>query len=251
MAVGLGLLGGSWWAVGQPELQRADVRLGDLLRWFGSPAVDRVVVATTDLGSVYAVVGAAAVLATSGREETALDVLGVGTLAWFVAQQNKVLVGRRRPYEQEGTRRLLRPPTGSSFPSGHAAVAGGVAGVLADQAGGPWRAMVLRLVGAYVPLSRVVAGVHYPTDVLGGAGLGLVLSALWRGPVARYGHCLLRLVWRVATGVGRRPPTGGQPPSGGGPRRDVEGRQGPTGPRGRPPPPRSTATSSRRPRGAR
>lgn len=197
MALGLGLLGGSWWAVTQPDLQRADVRLGDTLRWVGSPAFDRLVVATTDLGSVYAVLGAAAVLAASGRENTALDVLGVGTLAWFVAQQNKVVVGRRRPYEQDGTRRLLRPPTGSSFPSGHAAVAGGVAGVLADQARGPRSATALRLVGAYVAVSRVVAGVHYPTDVLGGAGLGLTLSALWRGPVARGGRALLRPVVRA------------------------------------------------------
>lgn len=201
MALGLGLLGGSWWAITQPELQRADVRIGDGLRWFGSPRVDRIVVATTDLGSVYAVVGAAAVLAARGREETALDVLGVGTLAWVVAQQNKVVVGRRRPYEEEGTHRLVRPPTGSSYPSGHAAVAGGVSGVLADQARGPRSATALRLVGAYVSVSRVVAGVHYPTDVLGGAGLGLVLSALWRGPVAVAGRALLRPVLRGLVGT--------------------------------------------------
>ena len=219
MALGLGLLGGSWWAVTQPELQRADVWLGDLLRRGGSPAVDRLVVATTDLGSVYAVMGAAAVLAASGREETALDVLGVGTLGWVVAQQNKVLVGRRRPYEEEGTRRLLRPPTGSSFPSGHAAVAGGVSGVLADQARGPRSATLLRLVGTYVALSRVAAGVHYPTDVVGGAGLGLVLSGLWRGPVARFGRRLLRLAWRAGTGGDDthhprlpRPPRPSRPP---------------------------------------
>lgn len=202
--VGAGLLAGSWMALRYPTVQRLDVRLGDAVRRSGSPALDRTVTATTDLGSMYAVVGTASVLAASGRRRLATDVLGVGTLAWVVAQSGKTRVRRQRPYEADGVRRLIAPPTGSSFPSGHAAVAVAVLSVLAEHAR-PGAAFVVRVASAYVPVSRVYVGVHYPTDVVGGAGLGLVLSGLWRGPVAALGRRLITTSVSVAGGVA--PPT--------------------------------------------
>lgn len=185
VAVGLGLLAGSYVGLRSERLQRADVRLGEAVRWAGCPALDRVVVATTDLGSLYAAAGCAAALAAAGRRRAAVDVLGVGLTAWQVAQRNKRRVLRRRPYEAEGVRRLIRRPSGSSFPSGHAAVGAAMFAVLAHHARGrPYRRRVFGTLSAYVPLTRVYVGVHYPTDVLGGAGLGLALAGLWRGPVA-------------------------------------------------------------------
>jgi undecaprenyl-diphosphatase len=183
-AAGVALLAGSWAALSRPAVQRADVRAGDLLRCAGSPSTDRVVGATTDLGSIYAVLGIAGVLATTDRRRTALDVLGLGAAVWTVAQGSKTRVRRQRPYEVDGVRRLIRPPTGSSFPSGHAAVGVAVMTFLAARARGRRGAGLLRGAAAYVPLSRVYVGVHYPTDVIGGAGLGLLLAAVWRGPIA-------------------------------------------------------------------
>jgi len=190
-AFGGGLLAGSWAALHQRHLQRLDVRIGDDLRLAGSPTADRWVASTTDLGSLYGVAGVALMLRLTGRREAALDVAGVGTLAWLLSQQNKRLVGRERPYETHGTRRLVRAPTGSSFPSGHSAVGTAIMSTLADQARGPRAAALLHALGAYVPASRIYVGVHYPTDAIGGAGLGLLLSALWRGPVARLGRGLI------------------------------------------------------------
>lgn len=191
--LGAALLGGSWLSLRRPEVQRADVRLGDALRHAGSPMLDKTVTHTTDLGSVYAVGGIAAVLAASGRRRLAADVLGVGLAAWTVGQASKTRVKRARPYEADGVRRLVRPPTGSSFPSGHASVGAAVATVLADHARGPVGAGLLDTMGAYVAMSRVYVGVHYPTDVIGGAGLGLLIGSLWRGPVAK--------LWRVTLGL--------------------------------------------------
>jgi membrane-associated phospholipid phosphatase len=188
LSLGTGLLAGSWFALRNEAVQRADVRVGDVLRDAGSPAADRVVAGTTDIGSMYGVVGTAAVLAAAGRREAAADVLGIGTTAWVLAQTNKRFVRRKRPYETHGVRRLIRPPTGSSFPSGHAAVGVAVMSTAADRARSPAGAAVLDAVGAYVAASRVYVGVHYPSDVIGGAGLGLVISALWRGPVAAVGR---------------------------------------------------------------
>ncbi|MBW3601874.1 MAG: phosphatase PAP2 family protein [Actinobacteria bacterium] len=187
-ALGLALLAGSWHGLRYPAAQRADVRAGDALRLAGGPVLDRMVAATTDLGSIYAVTGLAAALAVAGRRRAAVDVVGAGALAWYGAQLNKTRVRRLRPYEAEGVRRLIRQPAGSSFPSGHAAVGAAVTTVLASLGPtGPTRA-ALDAVGAYIAAIRVYVGVHYPTDVMGGAGLGLLLGAVWPGRLAGVWH---------------------------------------------------------------
>ena len=194
-AAGAGLLAGTWWALKQPAAQRVDVRVGDAIRRFGTPQLDRAVTATTDLGSIYAVLGVAATLNALGRPRAAADVLGTGMAAWNLSQWNKTRVRRARPYEADAVRRLIRKPTGSSFPSGHAAVGMAVFTVLADRSTTTLGRRVLQLVAAYVGFSRVYVGVHYPTDVLGGAGMGLAVSALWRGPVASANAVLLGRLW--------------------------------------------------------
>ena len=182
---GAALLGGTWFALRYPVVQRGDVRVGDTIRKFGTPVLDAAVTHTTDLGSVYSVAGVATVLAATGRRRLAADVLGVGMVAWNVAQLSKTRVRRQRPFEADGVRRLIRKPTGSSFPSGHAAVGVAMFTMLADRSRGGLSRRLLQSIGAYVALSRIYVGVHYPTDVLGGAGMGMALGALWRGPLAR------------------------------------------------------------------
>lgn len=186
---GAALVGAAWGSLRSPAVQRADVRLGDWLRNTGDGAassrLDRAVVATTDLGSVYAVLAIGGVLAATGRRGPAADVVGVGLAAWALSEAAKTGVNRVRPYEGDGVRRLVAPPAGSSFPSGHATVATAWSTLAARRAAPRSARWSLRLVGAYVAASRVYAGVHYPTDVVGGAGIGLMLSAAWPGPVCR------------------------------------------------------------------
>jgi membrane-associated phospholipid phosphatase len=207
ITVGAALLAGTWMALRSPAFQRADVVVGDVIRRTGSPLADRVVAGTTDLGSLHGVSGAAAVLALSGHREVAADVLAVGLSAWFLGQTNKRFVRRQRPYEADGVRRLIRPPTGSSFPSGHAAVGMAIMARSGERAPDPAREALLTALGAYVCLSRIYVGVHYPSDVIGGAGLGLVIAGLWRGPLAKSGRAVVRGSTRLverAVGRGRR-----------------------------------------------
>lgn len=182
-AFGGALLVGSRLALARRDVQRVDVRVGDTVRRASVPVLDRIVTYTTDLGSMYAVAGMAVALAATGRPRLAADVLAAGSMTWAVAQHSKKGMARQRPYEADGVRRLIRPPTGSSFPSGHAAVGMAVATVVGDRS--PIRAAtpLLRAVGAYIALSRVYVGVHYPSDVIGGAGLGLAVGSVWRGPL--------------------------------------------------------------------
>jgi len=197
-AAGTALAGGTWLALESKLVQRADVRVGDALRELGTPLLDRAVTATTDLGSIYGVVGTAAVLLAVGRREAAEDTLAVGLAAWALAQTNKRFVRRQRPYEAHGVRRLIRPPTGSSFPSGHATVGMAMMASAADRAINGRARALLHTLGAYVGVSRVYVGVHYPSDVIGGAGLGLLLAGAWRGPLARAGRGSVRGATRTA-----------------------------------------------------
>lgn len=191
------MLFGTWLALKHPLSQKLDVRIGDAVRRFSLPVLDQAVTATTDLGSIYAITGVAASLAALGRSRAAADVIGVGMTAWNLAQYNKTRVRRARPYEAEGVRRLIRKPTGSSFPSGHAAVGAAVFTVLADGAPTTRGRRLLQAIAVYTSLTRVYVGVHYPTDVIGGAGMGLALSALWRGPISTANARLLARVWRL------------------------------------------------------
>ena len=184
-ALGAALLAVGLVAARSPRARVGDARLGAALRAVVGARGDRAVVATTDLGSVYAISGIAGVLALAGRRDEAIDALAVGLLAWGIAQRSKSLLDRRRPYEAEGTRRLLRPPSGSSFPSGHAAVAMAWTTRLGERSPARPVRVGLAALGAAIGLTRVHAGVHYPSDVVAGAGLGLLISAAWRGRLAR------------------------------------------------------------------
>jgi membrane-associated phospholipid phosphatase len=97
-------------------------------------------------------------------------------LAWALANVAKVIANRPRPYQVVADAVLRQPPAhGTSFPSSHTAVT--VAVVIALL---PFLPRVLAGVAiAYAILvgwSRVYLGVHYPLDVLAGAGIGMAVG---------------------------------------------------------------------------
>ncbi|GEM_PF-908124 len=194
--LGAALLGVSVALVRWPQGRALDVRAGAALRGAVGARGDRLAVGTTDLGSLYAVAGMAGVLAAAGHRDDAADALAVGVAAWGLSQRSKRLLDRARPYEADGVRRLLRPPSGSSFPSGHAAVAAAWSTLLAERAEAPVVRAALPAVAAHVAATRVHVGVHYPSDVLAGAGLGLLVSAGWRGAHARITRAAARRLIR-------------------------------------------------------
>ena len=178
-AMGTGMVGGSLVLLSSARLRRADVRMGDLVRRSRSGPSDRMIAAATDLGSMYGVVGTAAALGAAGYRRLARDVVVIGSAAWLVAQGAKTWVRRERPYDADGVARLIRPPTGSSYPSGHAAVTAAMMSVIAADGDRTVRLLAGGL-AVFVAASRVYVGVHYPSDVLGGAGMGLLLARAWR-----------------------------------------------------------------------
>ncbi|WP_216212973.1 phosphatase PAP2 family protein [Amycolatopsis aidingensis] len=93
----------------------------------------------------------------------------------------KRVVRRPRP-EHESVRVLVGTPSRLSFPSSHATSTTAAAVLYSGMTG-------RNLVPVLVPpmlASRLVLGVHYPTDVLAGAALGGVLGALLRRKLNRH-----------------------------------------------------------------
>jgi undecaprenyl-diphosphatase len=89
----------------------------------------------------------------------------------------KDVFDRVRPALAEpGVTALVSLPGDASMPSGHAATAAAAAGVVAllhPRLRAPLAALV-----AAIALSRVYLGVHYPSDVIVGAALGLAIAWL-------------------------------------------------------------------------
>lgn len=78
--------------------------------------------------------------------------------------------------------------TGTAFPSGHAATSFLVAVVFGAFAGKKY-AWIGYLLAVLVSLSRVLLGVHYLTDIIGGAILGLVMGWVVVYVANRLGFC--------------------------------------------------------------
>lgn len=96
--------------------------------------------------------------------------------ALLVQCRLKALCGRARPCSLPGGPPQRAPiPDAGSFPSGHTlhAVMGAV--VVAAQA--PLLAPIFIVVALLIAASRVVLGVHYPSDVVAGGAIGALLGS--------------------------------------------------------------------------
>jgi membrane-associated phospholipid phosphatase len=104
-------------------------------------------------------------------------VAGVGAFAAHAAAVLiKRLVRRPRPYHP-AVAVNVGTPSSLSFPSAHA-TSTTAAAILMGRATGLPRVMGAAVLVAPMALSRVLAGVHYPSDVAAGVALGAAIAAV-------------------------------------------------------------------------
>jgi membrane-associated phospholipid phosphatase len=162
------------------RVQRFDRRL--MRRSFGarSPALDRILIATTraaNYSRLWLVVAGGLALfgGRRGRRAAWRGLIAIAIAAGVANGPAKLLVRRRRP-SSRGQPTLIRTPRSTSFPSGHSATAFAFAtGASAEL---PVLMPVLVPLAGAVAYSRVHTGVHYPSDVAAGVGIGIASGLL-------------------------------------------------------------------------
>ncbi len=140
---------------------------------------NRVMKALTKIGDGYVWMGMGIVAGLVGPNgPTMLVALSVAfaielSLYGFI----KRVVSRLRPFASlPGVTMLVVPPDEFSFPSGHTAAAFVMTTILSA-----WHPVLLVLMlplALSIGVSRVYLGVHYPSDVIVGAVLGIVSSGI-------------------------------------------------------------------------
>lgn len=132
--------------------------------------------ALTEFGSPTALLVYSAIVIALGNTKLkkVAVVLAISfLLASLVTGDIKDLVQRQRPYQ--GIAPAYLYTNDYSFPSGHSVTAFIGATIILAYFGWKW-GLVSYFVAALIGMSRIVLDVHYPSDVLAGAVIGIVLG---------------------------------------------------------------------------
>lgn len=155
--------------------------------WFNARPAAKKALRAVSVGGVAAVylLYAWLILRLAWQRDPGLwSFLAVPAVVFVLGTGVRRAINRPRPYETLGFVPLFPKDTkGQSFPSRHCFSAACIAVAAAWVS--PAAAVILGLLAAVIALSRVLCGVHYISDVLGGLVFGAAASLLghllWSG----------------------------------------------------------------------
>jgi len=172
-----------------PAVDRFDAAVERAIRSVRSPTLDTVmytVSSSADHSLLWFIIGTGLSVKKGDLRFAARFATAMGLESALTNGPVKSLFRRTRPAPRldEGPLPFgMRRPITSSFPSGHATAAFTAAVLLADRHPGPWYALAAVVAG-----SRVYVSMHHASDVVVGAGFGLVFGhalARWVGTAGR------------------------------------------------------------------
>jgi undecaprenyl-diphosphatase len=113
------------------------------------------------------------------------------------------LVSRARPFvaHPNAVHMFLAHARDSSFPSDHATASAAVAIAILLRRKWAW-GLLMVVLALILDFGRVALGLHYPTDILGGAAIGAAAAlVLWAPPIRRWVDWLSDTVGRIGDGA--------------------------------------------------
>ena len=179
---GAALAVGAWTSAGPGRERDLEAFRGGEPR--PGPGADRLLRGVTELGSIWASVGAAAVLAATGHRRAAARGLAAASVTWVAGQGLKRVFGRPRPYDAglDGMHPAHRAPERHLLAEQPSAVLQSFLTVTSKDLGaGSVAEAALDGLATAIGASRVYVGVHFPSDVAGGILLGKAVAAAFDG----------------------------------------------------------------------
>ena len=181
----------TWISEGRAQVDALDRAISDAVATTPTPTLDRFLVRLSNAANRsrlwFAIAAAVALVGgPRGRRAAAEAVASIGLASGVSNLVLKPAAPRRRPQAPAGRAvptRMVRRPTSSSFPSGHAASAFAFASTMGEEVPVTW--VPLHVTAALVGYARVHTGVHYASDVMVGALTGALCGWTVRRVAAR------------------------------------------------------------------
>ena len=173
-----------------------DARIARAVNEHATPASIRTAHSLNRFGEITVIAPVAGSLAVAGLVagrpalvRTAGQIAGAAVLASALSQATKYAVGRSRPYQDPdfGAEDFAPFSGRASFPSGHSTAAFAFATTLGDATGNTVARIGLYTLATGVAWARIAESDHWLSDVIAGAGLGIVAGKFASGRIRVFG----------------------------------------------------------------